>query len=482
VTVRAPHALAAALCGGIAAANAARLAQPALAALAVGITAAAAGAAGERRVALLALAAAMAGWWWGSVRLNALDRSVLVGRVGTAEPTLAEVTAPARPTSYSVRVPARVLRFGRDGIHESVLLMLPSGRAPPQGARLSFVATVELPRGEKDGFDEREVLRRRGIHVVLHADRWRVVGSRSGLGALADGLRSRLSRPLMRAGELRSALLVGIVLGEDQGLPEPLRDRFRASGLYHLLAVSGQNVALVAGGALLLVWLVGLSRIVGQLVALLSIGAYALAVGPQPSVLRAAVVGALGSLAWLSARQRDRWQFLLLAAAALLAWDPYSVFDPGFQLSFAAVAAIFTVVPPLARELEGYPLPRRVAAGVALSTGCGLVTAPILWLQFHAVPVVAVPANLLAEPAMPPLLALALLAALVDPIAPGAATLLAQGAGLCASYIAVCARTFGGLPFAQIRSGWAAAVLGACVVAAAAYAWPRWRAHSSRST
>ena len=481
MTVRAPHALAAALCGGIAAANAARLAQPALAALAVGITAAAAGAAGERRVVLLALAAAMTGWWWGSVRLNALDRSVLVGRVGTAERTLAEVTAPGRATSYSVRVPARVLRFGRDEIHESVLLMLPSGRAPPQGARLSFVATVELPHGEKDGFDEREVLRRRGIHVVLHADRWRVVGSRSGLGALADGLRSRLSRPLTHAGGQRGALLVGIVLGEDQGLPEPLRDRFRASGLYHLLAVSGQNVALVAGGALLLVWLVGLSRVVGQLVALLSIGAYALAVGPQPSVLRAAVVGALGSLAWLAARQRDRWQFLLLAAAALLAWDPYSVFDPGFQLSFAAVAAIFSVVPPLVRELEGYPLPRRIAAGLALSTACGLVTAPILWLQFHAVPVVAVPANLLAEPAMPPLLALALLAALVDPIAPGAATLLAQGAGLCASYIAVCARTFGGLPFAQIRSGWAAAVLGACVVAAAAYAWRRWRAHSSRS-
>jgi competence protein ComEC len=482
VTVRAPHALAAALCGGIAAANAARLAHPAFAALAVGITAAAAGAAGERRVALLALAAATTGWWWGSVRLNALDRSVLVGRVGTAERTLAEVTAPARATSFSVRVPARVIRFGREGVHEPVLLVLPSGRAPPQGARLSFVATVELPQGEKDGFDEREMLRRRGVHVVLHADRWRVVGSRSGLGALADGLRSRLSRPLVRAGGQRSALLVGIVLGEDQGLPEPLRDRFRASGLYHLLAVSGQNVALVAGGALLLAWLVGLSRFVGQLVALLSISAYALAVGPQPSVLRAAVVGALGSLAWLAARQRDRWQFLLLAAGALLAWNPYSVFDPGFQLSFAAVAAIFTVVPPLVHELEGYPLPRRIAAGVALSTGCGLVTAPILWLQFHAVPVVAVPANLVAEPAMPPLLALALLAALVDPIAPGAATLLAEGAGLCASYIALCARTFGGLPFAQIRSGWAAAVLGACVVAAAAYAWPRWRAHSSRST
>jgi competence protein ComEC len=481
VTVRASHALAAALCGGIAAANAARLTHPALAALAVGITAAAAGAAGERRVALLALAAAIAGWWWGSVRLNALDESVLLGRVGTAERTLAEVTAPTRATSFNVRVPARVLRFGGDRIHESVLLMLPAGRAPPQGARLSFVATVELPRGDEDGYDEREVLRRRGVHVVLHSDRWQVVGRRGGLGSVADRLRSHVSRPLRRVGGDRGALLVGVVLGEDQGLPSLLRDRFRASGLYHLLAVSGQNVALVAGGALLLVWLIGLPRLVGQVVALLAIGAYALAVGPQPSVLRAAVVGALGSLAWIAARQRDRWQFLLLAAASLLAWDPYSIFDPGFELSFAAVAGIFTLVPPLLRELEGYPLPRRLAAGVALSTACGLVTAPILWLQFQAVPVVAVPANLLAEPAMPPLLALALLAAIVDPIAPGPATLLAQGAGLCATYIALCARTFGSLPFAQIRSGWVAAAVGAGAIAAAAYAWPRWRAHSSRS-
>ena len=416
------------------------------------------------------------------MRLEALDRSVLLGRVGTAERTLAEVTAPAHPTRFSLRVPALVLRFGRDRVHESVLLVLPPGRAPPQGARLSFVATVRLPRSEEDGFDEQEVLRRRGVHVVLHVDRWRIVGRRGGPGVVADRLRSRVARPLLRVGGERGALLVGVVLGDDQGLPSGLRDRFRASGLYHLLAVSGQNVALVAGGALLLVWLIGLPRVVGQLVALLAIGAYALAVGPQPSVLRAAVVGALCSLAWLAARQSDRWQFLLLAAAALLAWNPYSLFDPGFQLSFAAVAAIFTLVPPLVRELEGYPLPRPLAAGIALSTACGLITAPILWLQFQAVPIVAVPANLLAEPAMPPLLALALLAAVIDPVAPGSATLLAHGAGFCAGYIAFCARTFGGLPFAQVRSGWIAALLAGGVVVAAAYAWPRWRAHSSRST
>src|SRR3954469_16401214 len=88
------------------------------------------------------------------------------------------------------------------------------------------------------------------------------------------------------------------------GRSEQLRDAFRASGLYHLLAVSGQNVALVAGGALLLVWLLGLPRWLGELGALAAICAYVLAVGAQPSVVRAGVSGALASLAWLAARER----------------------------------------------------------------------------------------------------------------------------------------------------------------------------------
>ena len=84
----------------------------------------------------------------------------------------------------------------------------------------------------------------------------------------------------------RRAVLAGIVLGEDEGLSEDLRDDFRASGLFHLLAVSGQNVALVAGGALL-AWLVGVSRWLGELGALAAIGGYVLAVGWQPSIVRA---------------------------------------------------------------------------------------------------------------------------------------------------------------------------------------------------
>jgi competence protein ComEC len=192
-------------------------------------------------------------------------------------------------------------------------------------------------------------------------------------------------------------------------------------------------------------------------------------------VIRAGVVGALGSLAWIAARQRDRWHFLLLAAFLLLAWNPYTLLDAGFQLSFVAVASIFVFVRPLLRVLEGYPLPPWLAEAIAVSMVCGAATAPVLWLQFHAVPLLAVPANALAAPAMPPLLALALLAALLDPVAPGAAALLASLAGWCAAWLALCARLVGGLPFAQVSSSLGGLTLAGFALLAAAYAWRRWQ-------
>jgi competence protein ComEC len=482
VTVRPPHSLAAALCVGIGSANAARLTAPALAFAAVALVAAAALLAGERRVIALAVALALAGWWWGSIRLASLDRSVLAAAVGTAERARLEVTASARRSRYHVRVPVVVVRFGARRVHEPALLQLPPGRAPPQGAIVSSIVTVDEPRGPDHGFDERQWLRRKGVHVVLRADTWRGAGSRGGLGGLADQLRARVERPIVggTSGE-RRAVLAGVVLGEDQAVSDHLRDRFRKSGLYHLLAVSGENVTLVAVGALMLAWLLEVPRLLGEVGALAGIAAYVLAVGPQPSVIRAGVVGALGSLAWIAAQQRDRWHVLLLAAVVLLAWNPYTLLDAGFQLSFAAVAAIFLAVAPLLRLLEGYPLPGKLAETIAVSAVCAAATAPVLWLQFHAVPLLAVPANALAAPAMAPLLALALLASLVDPIAPGVAALLTGLAGWCAAWLALCARVVGSLPFAQVSSNRGGLVVGTAAAVGAAYAWRRCLS-SSRST
>jgi competence protein ComEC len=465
MTVRVPYVLAGALCAGLASATFVR--APVLLAALLLVAAALGGI--RAPLAAAACALAVAGWWWGSARLWTLDRSVLAPRVGTAARAVVEVQEPPRLGRFQTRVRALVVRWDRRVVREPVVLELPRGRAPPQGARLSVLGVLREPRGPSNGFDERAWLRRRGVHVVLRASVWRTVGSRDGLGGFADRLHARLARDAASGleGE-RRAVVEGVVLGEDGGLSDGLKDRFRASGLYHLLAVSGGNVLVVAGGTLALLRLLGVARLRAEVVALAAIGGYVLAVGPQPSVIRAGIAGALGSLAWLSGRERDRWYALLLAAIALLAWNPYTLLEPGFQLSFAAVVSIFTLAPRFRSVLEGYPMPDAARTTVAISAACALATAPISWLHFHAIPLVAVPANAVAVPAVAPMLALALLAALLAPFT--LSTVPAALAGWCAAYVAGCARFFGGLPGAQVTSGSAAAALLALVLLGAALA------------
>jgi competence protein ComEC len=472
VTVR-PHVYLAALCVGIASAN---IVRPPVVGLVLAAASAVAVAVVVRprlvRAAALSLVLAAAGLAWGVGRLGVLDRSVLFPLVGRTERVVVVATAPPRRTPFAVRVFGRTERVGSREVSEAALLSLPPGRAPPQGGRLEFIAAIEEPRPPSDGFDERAWLRRRGVHVVLHGHSWRVVGRRGGLAGAADRLHARLVRTIAPglAGE-RRAILRGIVLGEDEGLETDLRDAFRASGLYHLLAVSGQNVAFLAVGVLGLAWLLGIPRAVGQVGVIAAIVAYVLAVGWQPSVVRAGVAGGLASLAWLAARDRDRWWFLLVGALVLLGWNPYSAGDPGFQLSFAAVAAIFVAVPRLRLRLEGYPVGSWLRTLLAVALACGLATAPILWLHFQAVPVYTVPANALAAPVVGPLLGLGLAAAALQPLAPAAAAAVAWVNGWLAAYLAWCARAVAALPGAQITSG--DVVVAIAVGGAALFLWPR---------
>jgi competence protein ComEC len=466
----APHLLTGALCCGFAAALVVRSGDLWLA-VAASVLALVGVMSDRHRVLALALALLLLGVWWGSARLAVLDSSDLAARAGETEVAELVVTGPSRRSEFSTRVPARVRRFGELALDEPVRLELPPRRGLPQGAVLDLVASVRRPSSaaEPGEFDERAYLRRQGVHVVLRASSYRIIGRRGGVGGLADSIRRSVSHAIdLGADGERRALIAGVALGEDEGLEPALRDDFRASGLYHLLAVSGQNVAYVIFGALVAAWALGIPRWLGHVAAIMSVGAYVLAVGWQPSVVRAAVAGSLASLAWLVSRAADRWYFLLVGAALLLGHNPYSALEPGFQLSFAAVAAIFVLVPWLGRRLEGYPVPRRLADVIAVSSACGLVTAPILWIHFGAVPIFSIVANALAAPVVAPLLGLALVSAPLAALAPEAVVVLGWINGWLAAYLAWCARLVGGLPHAQVASGAAIVALAASLVLLAA--------------
>ena len=230
------HVLAASLCLGLALANVGRVHVVALGGSLLAATALVVADVPAVRLACAALFLVAVGWWWASVRLDALDVSPLAADVGLAGDAIVVVTSTPRKGQFSVRAQGRVSSFAGRPIDEPVQLELPLGRSPPQGAILDALALVRAPTGPSHGFDQRTWLRRHGIHVVLRLDAWRQVGRRGGLGGLADRIRARLERSITPrlAGE-RRAVLDGIVLGDDTALSSGLRQDFRSSGLYHIL-------------------------------------------------------------------------------------------------------------------------------------------------------------------------------------------------------------------------------------------------------
>ncbi|MGL6280318.1 MAG: ComEC/Rec2 family competence protein, partial [Gaiella sp.] len=262
-----PTVLVAALCCGIALATVVRPAVGVALLGALTLAVASVREVGRRRLLLAAISLALVGLAWGGLRTGQLERSVLL-QLDATEHAQVTVTGPARRGRFALRIPALVTRFGGLPVRERVLLELPLGRAPPQGAVLEVRARPTRPRGPETGFDERAWLARQGIHVVLEGREPRIVGRRGGIGGVADRLRAHLQRTLASgtAGE-RRALVTGIVLGDEAELRAELRDAFRASGLMHLLAVSGQNIVITALGVAFLARVLGIGRRGGELLA-----------------------------------------------------------------------------------------------------------------------------------------------------------------------------------------------------------------------
>ncbi|MGH3140245.1 MAG: ComEC/Rec2 family competence protein, partial [Gaiellales bacterium] len=197
------------------------------------------------------------------------------------------------------------------------------------------------------------------------------------------------------------------------------------------VAVSGQNVALLIAFTLVALGVAGVIGVPARLAAGAVTGAYVLVSGAGPSIVRAGVAGVLVSVAWLASRPAPAWHLMACGAAVVLGFDPLELFDPGFQLSFAAVAAILLVAP----RLRG-----AVGEAAAVSIACTVVTAPIAWWHFGRLTPLAVPANLLALPAVAPILWLATIAAAVGSAwAPLAAPFLGL-ADLLAAYVLWVAR------------------------------------------
>lgn len=240
------------------------------------------------------------------------------------------------------------------------------------------------------------------------------------LPRLASGLRALVLRGAAGLPADDRALLAGFLLGDTRMLPARTVDDFRTAGLSHLLAVSGANVAFVL---LLAAPVLGRLRIGPRFAAGISVlVVFGTMTRWEPSVLRAVVMAGLVMLAMLLGRPAAAGRVLVLAVLGLLLADPFLLHSIGFLLSCGACAGIALLAPLLASRLRGPPW---VRDGLAVTLAAQIGVAPVLLPVFGSVPLVALPANLVAVPVVGPLTVWGLVAGVVGGVAgPAAARVL----------------------------------------------------------
>jgi competence protein ComEC len=392
---------------------------------------------GRVTLALAAIVAVLAGAALAQARVHALGPGALPTLAGRQIDARAILLEPVRQWRNGTAV-ARVRLLGppasrgqpggdpagsaaRDVMGEVAVVHSDFG-APPSdvrvGSELRLRGTV-APLAAFEGYQ-----RRRGAHAAVDVSSWAPTGRvRGGLTGALDGARERAARGLgagLPAPE--AALLRGMVLGQDEAIGDATETDFQRSGLAHLLAVSGQNVMLLCALVLALAGFAGVPLRVRLAAALVLVALYVPLAGGGPSIQRAGVMGIAGLVAALAGRPASRWYALGLAAAATLALNPLAAGEPGWQLSFAAVAGLLALAPPLRAALVRRRVPGAVAEVAAITVAASAATAPLMALHFEQVSLASLPANLFAAAAVGPVMWLGMLAIALAQLSPDLAT------------------------------------------------------------
>ncbi|WP_374225369.1 ComEC/Rec2 family competence protein [Micromonospora sp. C95] len=368
-------------------------------------------------------------------------RGGIVGR----PPTLlvpARLVTLTGPQGQRIAVPTRVLVLADD----------PAWRGLLPGQRLTADGRLAQPRG---GDLTGAVVKAVGAPVRLDTP--------SALQRAAGRLRAGLQQACAPLPDDPGGLLPGLVVGDTSRLPDPVEEDFQATGMTHLNAVSGSNVAIVVGAVLLLArWARAGPALAVGLCGLALVG-FVILVRPSPSVVRAATMGAIGLAALAAGRPRAAVPALAAAVAVLVLVDPDLAGDPGFALSVLATGGLLLLAPGWRDALRRRGVPPGAAEALAVPAAAQLACSPVVAGLTGTVSLVAVPANLLAVPAIAPATVLGVAAATLSPIWPGGAELLAWLAHWPAWWLVLVARYGARLPAGNLP--WPGGVSGALLLA-----------------
>ena len=319
------------------------------------------------------------------------------------------------PPMYLIDVELQLIRAEdaapmRMSVRALVLGSDPTWRELLPGQRVTAVGRLLPPRG---GDLRAAAVSVREPPTVLGRPPW----AQRAAGVLRAGLQ-RACDPLP---DDAGGLLPGLVVGDTSRLEPALEEDFRTTGLTHLTAVSGANVAIVLGAVLFAARRTRAGPVVLALVCAVALAGFVVLARPSPSVVRAAAMGAIGLLGLASGRPRAALPALGAGVAVLVVLDPELAGDPGFALSVLATAGLLLLAPVWRDALRRRGFPAGVAEALAVPAAAQVACGPVVAGLSASVSIVAVPANLLVVPAIAPATVLGVAAAVLSPVWPGGA-------------------------------------------------------------
>jgi competence protein ComEC len=371
-----------------------------------------------------------------------------------------------RDRYVNLRLAAEQITFP-DGTTQPVtgLVLVRTFRFPvtEYGARLVVNGRLETPP-EGVEFSYKEYLARQGIHSLMALPRVRVLDENAGSPVYHAifTLKARAQATINRlVPEPQASLLSGILLGNDNGIPPELAEAFRRTGVTHIIAISGFNIAI------LIAVLMGLTDSflpprAAVLFAFAGVALYTVLVGADASVVRAAIMGSiyLGATRWLG-RPNFAYASLFVAGFLMTLVRPLILWDVGFQLSFAATLGLMLYADPFTQwtrrrllQVMDTGLVNRImgvlSEAVLLTVAAQVLTLPLMIAYFGHLSLASLPANALILPAQPGVMIWGGLATVVGMIAPALGQVLAWVAWLFLSYTIALARLFATLPGAAV--------------------------------
>jgi len=334
-----------------------------------------------------------------------------------------------------------------------VLASDPAWRPLLPGQRASATGKLLPPRG---GDLRAAVLSAKDPPTLHGRSSW----SQRAAGSLRAGLQ-RACEPLP---DDVGGLLPGLVVGDTSRMLPALEEDFRATGMTHLNAVSGANVAIILGVVLFLVRWTRAGPVVTAVICAGALVGFVILARPSPSVVRAGAMGAIGLLGLATGRPRAAVPALAAAVGVLIVADPELAGDPGFALSVLATAGLLLLAPVWRDALRRRGWPAGVAEALAVPAAAQVACGPVVAGLSGSVSLVAVPANLLVVPAIAPATLLGVSAAVLSPVWPAGAEFTAWVGQWPARWLVVVA-TYG----ARVPAGavpWPGGVTGAVLLGA----------------